>query len=320
MRTSIIVGVILAVLIIASVVYFMIEYHRTTSTTTTTTSKPLRIVSLAPSDTQILIALGLGKYIVGMDIYSYQLLKDLNETNLVPSNVTVFSAICPPNISGILLLHPTVVLVEYGLDAHYIPEMEKAGIPLLITNMDYAISLQQIEEEILTIAKELNESQVGMEVVNWMKSHTQTYSPSVNVTYLDWICPNGEAYTAGGNVFINNVIKLAGGVNVFSNLSGYPLVSPSKILTSYPSVIIAQSVYNYSYTMSLIKEYYGDTPAFKDGRVYIISGLAVDLIDEPSVLSVYAVTLIHDILIGKAPHYINTTWVLENINVTLPVF
>jgi len=286
----------------------------------TTSEKSLRIVSLAPSDTQILVSLGLGKYIVGLDEYSFELLHYLNETSLIPSNVTVFQTISPPNISGLLLLHPNVVVVEYGLDSHYIPDMEKAGLNLLITNNDFALSLVQIEENILNIAQQFNEVQVGKEVVNWINSHMINYTPSVNVAYLDWICPNGEAYTVGSNVFINNLLVLAGGNNVFANESGYPLVTASKILIVNPQVIIAQTVYNYTYTMELIEEYYNDTSAVHDGKVYLISGLAVDLLDEPGVLSPYGSVLLHDILIGKAPHYINTTWVEENLNVSLPVF
>jgi len=327
MRSSILIGIILVVIVIFSILIYTQYYSNRTSTSSnisqpivTTSEKSLRIVSLAPSDTQILISLGLGKNIVGLDEYSFELLHYLNETSLIPSNVTVFQTISPPNISGLLLLHPNVVVVEYGLDSHYIPDMEKAGLNLLITNNDFALSLVQIEENILNIAQQFNEVQVGKEVVNWMNSHMINYTPSVNVAYLDWICPNGEAYTVGGNVFINNLLVLAGGNNVFTNESGYPLVTASKILIVNPQVIIAQTVYNYTYTMQLIEEYYNDTSAVHDGKVYLISGLAVDLLDEPGVLSPYGSVLLHDILIGKAPHYINTTWVEENLNVSLPVF
>jgi len=327
MRSSILIGIILVVIVIFSILIYTQYYSNRTSTSSnisqpivTTSEKSLRIVSLAPSDTQILVSLGLGKNIVGLDEYSFELLRYLNETSLIPSNVTVFQTISPPNISGLLLLHPSVVVVEYGLDSHYIPDMEKAGLNLLITNNDFALSIVQIEENILNIAQQFNEVQVGKEVVNWMNSHMINYTPSVNVAYFDWICPNGEAYTVGGNVFINNLLVLAGGNNVFANESGYPLVTASKILVVNPQVIIAQTVYNYTYTMQLIEEYYNNTSAVHDGKVYLISGLAVDLLDEPGVLSPYGSVLLHDILIGKAPHYINTTWVEENLNVSLPVF
>ncbi|QGR19112.1 ABC transporter substrate-binding protein [Stygiolobus azoricus] len=323
MRGLILIGIILVLIVISSILIYTQYYSKMgthSKPIVTTPEKSLRIVSLAPSDTQILISLGLGKNIVGLDEYSFELLQDLNETSLIPSNVTMFSSISPPNISGILLLHPDIVVLEYGLDYQYIPDMEKAGLNLLVTNTDYALSLAQIEENILNIAQQFNKTQVGKEIVNWMNSHMINYTPSVNVTYLIWIEPNGEAYTAGGNVFINNLLVLAGGKNVFANESGYPLVTVSNILIANPQVIIAQSVYNYTYTIQLIEKYYSTTSAVRDGKVYVISGLAVDLIDEPSVLSVYGAVLFHDILIGKAPHYINTTWVKENLNVSLPVF
>ncbi|MBP1357849.1 MAG: ABC transporter substrate-binding protein, partial [Sulfolobus sp.] len=166
-----VVGVVIALIVVlAIIVGALVSYqHNIYVPTTTITqhkeqSQP-RIISLAPSDTQTLISLGLGKYIVGVDTYSYQLLKELNMTNELPENVTVFSQIYPPNISGLLLLHPSVVIVEYGLEAPYISEMQKAGLNVLITNSDYAYSFSQIEQNIMNIATYFNETTSGQELV-----------------------------------------------------------------------------------------------------------------------------------------------------------
>jgi len=121
---ALILGIIIVVSLI-SIFYYFSNHSNTTISENRTGN--IRIVVLAPSDTQILISLGLGKYIVGMDRYSYQLLEYLNMTNLVPNNVTVFNEIYPPNISGILLLHPTVVIAEKGLIGSYLQQLEEAG-------------------------------------------------------------------------------------------------------------------------------------------------------------------------------------------------
>lgn len=322
-----VVGIVIALIVIlAIIVGALVSYQHNAPTTITQhkeQSQP-RIMSLAPSDTQILISLGLGKYIVGVDTYSYQLLKELNMTNELPENVTVFSQIYPPNISGLLLLHPSVVVVEYGLEAPYISEMQKAGLNVLITNSDYAYSFSQIEQNIMNIATYFNETTAGEELVNWMNQRISQFSSSGNmsVAYLLYICPNLDFYTAGGNVFISNIIVSAGGLNVFSTLSDYPLVSPSQLLVSNPQVIIAQEVSNYSYTMSLISSMPGikNLTAYKNGEVYIMSNLATDLLNEPGPLSVYAIEMIHDIILGKAPKFITASWVKEELNVTLPIY
>ena len=322
MNTTI-VGVAIAVIVIVAVIAgLLVSYHHTT--TTVTTPSQLRIVSLAPSDTQILIALGLGKYIVGVDYYSYQLLEYLNLTDELPKNVTVFSQIYPPNISGLLLLHPTVVVVEWGLEAPYISEMEKAGLNVLVTNSDYAYSFSQIEENIMTIANYFNLTSKGEELVNWMNQKIAEFSSTGNTTiaYLLYIQSNLDFYTAGGNVFISNIIVSAGGLNVFSTYSGYPLLSPDKLLLANPQVIIAAEMGNYSYTMSLISSIPGikNVSAYKEGKVYILGNLATDLLNEPGPLSVYAIEMIHDIIEGTAPNQITSSWIKENLNVSLPIF
>jgi iron complex transport system substrate-binding protein len=315
--------IILSVAIVGGVIYSYYHTAGTTSTNTGTTSataKQIRIVSLAPSDTQVLISLGLGKDIVGLDPYSYQLLKDLNMTSYLPSNITIIQTYPEIDIEEIVKLEPTVVVLEWGLYASYIPKMQSLGLNLLITNSDYAYGITQIEYNIMQIASYFNLTSEGEELIEWMQSHLHEYVGEVRIAYLDWICPNGDFYTAGGNVFINDIIVTAGGINVFGNLANYPLLSPSNLLVSNASVLIVQEMYNYTYTMNLVKQYYSNVPAVQEGNVYVLSGLAVDLIDEPSVLSVYAVNLFHDIATGKAPHYIDSSWVLENLNVSLPVF
>ena len=114
------IGTIVAIIIVVSVISVYYYYKSSSTLQPATVNNNLRIVSLAPSDTQILISLGLGKYIVGTDYYSYQLLQSLNLTKDIPSNITVFSQISPPNISGLLLLHPTVIVIEKGLIGSYI--------------------------------------------------------------------------------------------------------------------------------------------------------------------------------------------------------
>ncbi|BFH73894.1 ABC transporter substrate-binding protein [Sulfurisphaera javensis] len=315
-------GIVLAIVVIVGIMAGVLySYYHTKSSTTFTPTSELRIVSLAPSDTQILIALGLGKYIVGMDYYSYSLLQYLNLTSEVPKNVTVLGQIYPPNITGILLLHPTVVVVEYGLEAPYISEMEKAGLNLLVTNSDYAYSFSQIEANIMKVAEYFNLTQRGEEIANWMNQKISEFSFSGNSTiaYLLYICPNLDFYTAGGNVFINSIIVQAGGINVFSTLSDYPVVSPSELLIQNPQIIIAQEVDNYSYTMSLISKIPGinNVTAYKENKIYIMGQLATDLFNEPGPLSVYSILLIHDIINGTAPHFINATWIKENLNISL---
>jgi len=312
---ALILGIIIVVSLI-SIFYYFSNHSNTTISENRTGN--IRIVVLAPSDTQILISLGLGKYIVGMDYYSYQLLEYLNMTNLVPNNVTVFNEIYPPNISGILLLHPTVVIVEKGLIGSYLQQLEEAGLNVLVTNNDYAESFPQIENTILQIGEYFNQTQKADELINWMNERISEYSSpgNVSVAYLLWINPDLTFYTVGGNVFINSIITLAGGVNVFSNYSGYPVLTPSNLILSRPSTIIAQEEYNSTYTNYLISQYH----YINESKVYILGNFAASLLNEPGPLSVYSIKMMNMIIKGETPRYISDSWIMANLNVTLPVF
>ncbi len=323
--------IVLALLVVIEAIAIVYLYQWKSVSPSVKTTAPaqgeqLRIVSLAPSDTQILIALGLGKYIVGVDKYSYELLKELNMTYLLPNNVTVLGQIYPPNISGILLLKPTVVVVEEDLIGSYLNQLEEAGLNVLVTNNDFASSFSQIENNIYEIGKYFNRTLQAEELIAWMNGMISNFSTSsynmTNVSFLIWINNDYTFYTAGGNVFINAVIQSAGGYNVFSSLSGYPELTPDRLLLARPQVIMADEMLNSTYTINVIYNWPGGSqvPAIKDGRVYVLSGLAVDLINEPGPLAVYAIKMIHMILEGQAPHIVNTTWVLENVNPELPVF
>ncbi|MEW9492653.1 MAG: ABC transporter substrate-binding protein [Candidatus Aramenus sulfurataquae] len=311
------------VIILMFAVVGVYDFYKLHSSPTST--RTIRIVSLSPSDTQVLVSLGLGKDIVGLDYYSYSLLQELNETSYLPNNVIVFPQIYPVNVSGVVALNPTAVVGEEGLLGSYAQKMEEAGLNVITTNADFASNFYQIENVILSLGNDFNATQEAQNLVSWMNQEIANFTAPGNVTvaYLLWICPNEDFYTVGGNVFINNVISLAGGINAFAGQSGYPLLDPSQLLLANPQVIVVQEVYNLSYTEYLISHIPGvqNLTAYKEGRIYVISdNLPASLLNEPGPLSVYSVEMMKEILQGKAPSFISTEWVKENINPSMPVF
>lgn len=337
MKTKVVLAVVASVLIVVAIVTY-VSYTHAPNTGVTVNQEGAsqgkanalpswdeRLVSLAPSDTQILVSLGLGKHIVGLDFYSYTLLQQLNYTSAIPANVTVFQQITPPNVSGLLLLNPTLVVGEEGILGSGAEQIQKAGVNITLTNNDYGRNFSQVEEGILNLSKILGVQGRGEEVISWMNSKISQFARqgNVSVAYLIWICPNYQFYTAGGNVFINNIIQLSGGVNVFQNQSGYPLLGPSTLTLADPQVIVVQEMYNVSYTEYMISHIPGiqNTQAFKDHRIYILSqNLPTEVLNEPGPLAVYGIPLMSGIISGTTPSYVNSSFVLKEYNVSLPVF
>ncbi|BDC17928.1 ABC transporter substrate-binding protein [Acidianus sp. HS-5] len=321
-----IVGLAIVILVIIGGigVYELLKKSTEQTATPSTTTKDLRIVSITPSDTQDLIALGLGKHIVGVDHYSYCLLKMINKTSCVHSNVTVFPEISPVNISGLVALNPTVVVGEKGLLYNCVNSIQKAGIKIFLTNADYASNFYQIESCICSLAKYFNVTNSSKELINWMNSKLQEFSTTgdITVTYIDWICPNYYFWTAGGNVFINTLIQLGGGINTFGECVNYNELCPGKLIEANSDILVVNVVYNISYTKYLLSHIPGiqNVKAYKNGNVYFLCCGSSYLTNEPGPLAVYAVLLFHDIINGTAPHQITWSWIEKCINPQMPVF
>ncbi|PSN92868.1 ABC transporter substrate-binding protein, partial [Candidatus Marsarchaeota G2 archaeon ECH_B_SAG-M15] len=153
--------------------YYPVTVRDASGRNVTLYTSPSRIVSLAPSDTQVLVSLGLGKELVGVDYYSYLLLKYLNATSDLPQNVTVFSPSISPNISGIVALRPSVVVDELGLIGDYSTQLSEAGLTTFYTNADYAGNYTAIEKSITTLGKLFDRNTQAVELVNWMNKRIE---------------------------------------------------------------------------------------------------------------------------------------------------
>ncbi len=343
MNRSVLLGVIVAVIVVIGAVtvlvyrngavvhksagsgYYPVTVTDASGRNVTLYTQPTRIVSLAPSDTQDLVSLGLGKELVGVDYYSYLLLKYLNATSDLPQNVTVFSPSLSPNISGIVALRPSVVVDELGLIGDYSAQLSAAGLTTFYTNADNAGNYTAIEQGILALGKLFDRNTQAEELVNWMNTKIHSYETrgDTSVAYLLWVNPDHTFYTAASGTFINAIINLSGGVNVFSNTTGYPVLSPESLILGNPQVIIAQELTNLSYTQYMIGTMPGITnvSAYTNHRVYVMSqNLPTFLLDEPGPLSVYAIPMINLAVKGDAPSYISSAWVESELNVSLPVF
>lgn len=295
------------------------------NTSVTIPSFPDRIVSLAPSDTQILVALGLSRYLVGIDVYSYQLLEEINMTSVLPKNITVISEIYPaPNASAIVALRPDIVVDEEGLIGSDYSALTSLGLRVFLTNADLAANYTEIEGWVTLLGKAFDRGAQSAELISWMNQKLQEFATAgaVPTAYLLWINPDYSFYTAAPDVFVGDIIHLAGGADVFGNETGYPDLPPPALVDASPRVIITQEVYNQSYTLYMVSTWPGirGVPAYNKS-IYIMSeNLPTDLLNEPGPLSVYAVLMVRMMLTGQAPRYVNSGWVLDTLNVTLPVF
>lgn len=194
----------------------------------------LRIVSLAPSVTEMLFALGVGDCIVGVtDRCDYP--PEAKEIERVGG----FGA---PSVERLLALSPDLMIAT-GLertDATVI--LRRSGIRVLWVKTG---NFPELFETLLEIGREVNRSQRAAGLVVTMQAELDSIAerhrdipveerPRVFVEL--W---NDPITTAGGGSFVDELVTRAGGINVAHELDvAYPTVNPEKVVEWDPDVIV----------------------------------------------------------------------------------
>lgn len=200
------------------------------SRTVTVDAEPLRIVSLAPANTEILFALGLGDRVVGVttfDDYPAEV-KDIEKVGDFQS----------PNIEAIAATNPDLVLATTGVQEDTIKQLEGLGaVVIAIDPQDLAGVYSAIER----VGKVTGTADEAAEVVGGMKDDVAEIKAAVKdspkVTAFIEIAQN-PLYTAGKGTLMDELLTLAGGTNVVTE-SGWVAYSPEQLIAANPQVYLA---------------------------------------------------------------------------------
>jgi iron complex transport system substrate-binding protein len=192
---------------------------------------PQRIVSLAPSNTEILFALGLGEKVVGVTDWCDYPLEAL-EKEKVGSYDT-------PDIEKIVALNPDLVLVAYGTTMDVINNLVGLGLTVFgIKTTDLDDLLNDIRTVGEITDKEVEAQSVTSEMesrIQAVTNQTEELEEGPRVFYIVWHDP---LWTAGSETFIHELIEKGGGVNICQNITGYSTISIEEVVARNPEVII----------------------------------------------------------------------------------
>lgn len=238
---------------------------------------PQRIVSLAPSNTEILFALGLGDKVVGVTEYC-----NYPEAAKTKPKVGGFSTV---DIEKVVSLRPDLVLATQIHSKTIIPALEKLGLTVVALTPS---SLTGVLDSITLVGKITGQSKEASELIKDLSTRiksiadkTQKLSPAQRprVFYVTWHDP---LMTAGTGTLSNDVISQAGGQNIASDITGDKTIDLETVINRDPEVIIVSVgmgtgedlPWQYIKSESRLK----NTQALLTGRVYKIDG---DLIHRP---------------------------------------
>lgn len=270
-------------------------------------SEPRRVVSIAPSITEIVFAIGAGSKIVGVDDYSNyppELLRLIDE-----GRVKRVGGFANPSIEAIVALSPDLVLATTGVQARVVLKLEKLGVTTVALPAE---ELQDVYYSILMVGRLLNSYEGAARLVREISANITAVAQKVSgavhkprVLFIVWPEP---LFVVGGASWINDLIELAGGVNVFADVDQpYPMASPEQVVASDPEVIIVAHYEGFGTLDDFVawaseKPGWANITAIAEGRVYLLRGAYNDVLVRPGprvalALELLAV-LIHPELFG----------------------
>ncbi|MCS7100024.1 MAG: ABC transporter substrate-binding protein [Sulfolobales archaeon] len=264
---------------------------------------PGRVVSLAPSITEILFALGLGNRVVGVTSfcnYPPEVLKLVNE-----GKIAVIGGFWTPELEKILAVKPDLVIGSAGTPPHLRlkDQLEQAGIKVLYIRGSGAIDKYEVYLDIRTVARIFLVESAAEELIARMEREVSAVEAQVPKTGRPKVLillgpPSWGLYSAGGNTFIGWVLRTAGGVNIAGRFSGWPQLDYEFIVSQNPDVIIvsAHGVDPKAVLKEIAESPLAATNAFKNGRIYLVNQEANDILMRPGPRLSLAVRIVASIL------------------------
>ncbi len=209
---------------------FPVTIKDSTQTEVKIEKEPQKIVSILPSATEIAFALGLGAKIVGV-----------SDWDNYPAEVKNIEKVGGLDISAekVVSLQPDLVLAS-STNGKSVEALRKLGLTVLVLD---AKNLQEAMDSIRTIGKATGTEGKAIETVKAMEQKRDAVVAAVKDIPAEqrkkvWIEIDPTLYTAGKDTFINEMIDLAGGVNVAADTPGWPQFSEEKVIEANPDTIL----------------------------------------------------------------------------------
>jgi iron complex transport system substrate-binding protein len=228
----------------------------------TQSSVPQRVVSLAPSVTETIFALGFGDRLVGATTscdYPAEALK-----------IPKIGGFMSPSLETIVAKRPDLVIgVSSATDPAKAREMERLGLKVTLISL---ASVNDILNSIKSIARLLGSPQAGERLVRkitlQMDQVKERVAPAPRRATL-LLVGLRPLIAVGGKNFIDELITLAGGKNIAGDAAQPWLNLPDEyVVARAPQVIIEASMGSERGASGKHWSDLKSIPAVKDGRVY----------------------------------------------------
>jgi iron complex transport system substrate-binding protein len=226
---------------------------------------PKRIVSTAPTPTEILFAVGAGNLVVGVDDYSDYPAEAANLTKVGSFEL---------NVEAILSLKPDLVVSSDLVPMAQLDLLEQQGIPYMILAARTLDDVFKDLKMVGVITGHIQQADVLVDQlearVDAVKAKTLADNVSKPKVYLEFY----PLWTYGPGSFGDDLIKLAGGTNIAGNTSAeYVPLTDEFVIAQNPDIIVYTVGTNYNGTTPetiAARPGWSGISAVVNGKVYSI--------------------------------------------------
>ncbi|SFI51500.1 iron complex transport system substrate-binding protein [Paenibacillus sp. UNC496MF] len=201
-----------------------------TGTELTFDAAPQRIVTLVPSETEIVYALGAGDAVAAVDSNSNYPKEAADKPKIGDMN---------PDIEKIVSLKPDLVLASYSLSQAVVDKLRSLKLPVYASDpKTYDAVIDKIKQIGAILDKPAEAAAVTghMEQVRQQVTDALKDAPKPNV-YLEF----SPGWTVGKGEFLDELITLAGGTNVATEAGWYE-IDPEAVVKANPDDIVYASM------------------------------------------------------------------------------
>ena len=238
--------------------------------------EPVRIVSLAPANTEMLFALGLGDRMVGVTEYcNYP--EEATTKPIIGGYTTV-------NVERVVAQKPDLVVAYYGNGAETVDHLKKLGLTVITMNSD---SVNGTFHDIALLGKATGKTAEAAALTESMQKRIDAVTEKlkgVTTTPTAFHCVWADPlWVSGGQTFQDEIISLAGGTNPFQDVNGWGIITMERLLTTDPEMIIVDSGMGMGQGgYDVLKDYFYTEPrlqslaAVKNKQVYVMNADIID--------------------------------------------
>ena len=229
-------------------------------------ARPQRIVSLTPSVTEILFALGAGDEVVGVSQYC--------DYPPEATHLPKVGSFLTPNLEAIVALRPTLVIgIGLSSEMREIRVLRETGCSTMTIQDD---SVAQIEDSIRAVGEKIGRADAARTLLENLNARIDAVRSRVSVlprVRVLMLVGHEPMVAVGPGTYLDDLLKLANADNIADSINQqWPKLSVEYILAMRPEVILDGQMGSDPAAPARYWQKYPSIPAVRDHHVYSYPG------------------------------------------------